>query len=155
MIGVQRSSVLVIHDPETRQKAGEVTLAGRAGNPRPFFRVTAPELWAIDYDTLLRVQTTDWQVVAARCLQRRVLPAGQFVGDFTVDHDERYCVVPRPFSRDVVVVEMETFKRKLRATVAGQPLEAVQVDERVVARDWKTGALLTAKLRRETGGPPD
>jgi hypothetical protein len=63
IVSVQRDSKPVIYDPETRRKVGEVSLSGNFGNPRLYFRRTAPELWADDYDTILKLDSETWRVL--------------------------------------------------------------------------------------------
>ena len=151
LISVQRTSTVVIHDPATSRKMGEVKVGDGGGNPALYFRRTAPELWADDYDTLVRLDAATWRVLDRRRLQDADSGTRQFIGQFTIDAAEELCAVARPFSRDVVGVDVKTFEVRLVASMAGQPLEvAMLAGNRVIARDWKSGALLTGEFRRET-----
>lgn len=146
LISVQRSSTLIVHDPVAREKAGEVKLAGRAGNPELHFRRNG-ELWATDYDTLLRLDPATWRILDSRRLQGVLMGTRQFIGTFAMDADERLCLVARPFSSDVVAIDTTSFRTVSACKTGGQPLEAVlRADERVLARDWKTGSMLSGRL---------
>ena len=150
LISIQRTSTVVIHDPVTSRKVGEVKVGDGGGNPTLYFRRRAPELWADDYDTLVRLDATTWRVLDRRRLQGAASGTRQFIGQFTMDAAEELCAVARPFSGDVVGVDVETFKVRLVADTPGQPLEvAMLAGNRVIARDWKSGALLTGEFRRK------
>ncbi len=139
IVSVQRSSTLILHDPEARKKVGEFSLSGRGGNPTLYFRQTADELWADDYDTLLKIQPHSWRVLKDRRLQ----DTREFIGQFVFNTDETVCGVARPFSGDVVGLDPDTFEIRYRAVLGSKPLDvAVLRDGRVFARDWKSGALL-------------
>lgn len=149
IVCVQRDSRPVLYDPEQRTVIRKLSLAGRLGNPVCRFRRTANELWVGDYDTLLRVDPRDWSVQESRKLQNAAAGTAQFIGSFAFSGDESLCAVARPFSGDVVALNTKTFKATHRARVGRQPLDvALLQDGRVFARDWKTGDLLTGKLRR-------
>src|ERR1700680_1331725 len=53
-ISVQRDSEPVLYDPTKRQIIRKLRLGDGRGNPQLFFRSKEPELWATDYDTLVR-----------------------------------------------------------------------------------------------------
>lgn len=148
LVTVQRSSTLVLHDPVRGKKVGIVQLAGNAGNPSLYFRRRADELWAVDYDTILRVEPGSWRIDASRRLQgASVFTGSQFVGNFWFDDGETMCLVARPFSGDIVALDPRTLKTVATCRTGGQPLEAVALaDGRVIARDWQTGALLRGAL---------
>jgi hypothetical protein len=62
-------------------------------------------------------------------------------------------VVARPFSADVVGVDVATLKITQSAKLGRQPLELVALpDGEVIARDWKTGDLLRGRLKRRSFG---
>lgn len=149
LVSVQRSSKVVLYDPVTRQKRGEVLLSGGHGNPALFFRTQVAELWADDYDTVVKVEPNTWRVVQSRRLQKAASGAAQFIGQYSFDGAESLCAVARPFSGDIVGIDPGTLRTKYRAKVGSQPLEvALLHDRRVFARDWKTGNLLAAELVR-------
>ena len=150
IVSVQRSSALIIHDPAARAKVGEVKLAGHAGNPQLYFRRNARELWASDYDTLIRLDCSTWRIIDSRRLQSAAVGTAQFIGSFTMDPGEQICAVARPFSGDVVAIDTRTFKPTLFSDLGRQPLEAAILGEnQIIARDWKTGAILQGQLRRK------
>ncbi len=149
IVSVQRDSHPILYDPSARRKVGSLSLAGRAGNPTLFFRRHANELWADDYDTILKIEPGTWRVLGSRRLQGAMSGTGQLIGRFAFDAEETMCVVARPYSGDVIALDPRTLKTRYRAKTGAQPLEAVALPDRsVVARDWKTGALLRSGLRR-------
>jgi len=154
LISIQRDSEPVLYDPKQQKVVGKISLANRLGNPHLEFRRTAFELWADDYDTLLRLNPRDWTVTNARRLQGP-LAAGtnesastaHFIGQYTFNKDESLCAVARPFSGDVLAVDTKSFDVMYQAVTEGQPLDvALLSDGRVFCRDWKSGDLLLSHL---------
>lgn len=149
LLSVQRSSRLILHDVETGKQRRSIELAGRGGNPRLELRNSGKEVWASDYDTLVVLRTEDWQIDRQVRLQTAAAGTQQFIGDFSFARDQPVCVVARPFSGDVVGVDLPNLRIEWSARVGGQPLEvAVLAQGKVVARDWKTGAPLRGALVR-------
>ncbi|MFO1417456.1 MAG: hypothetical protein U1E83_02185 [Methylotetracoccus sp.] len=147
LVSVQRSSRLILYDPVARKKRGEVSLAGGHGSPSLFFRSQAAELWADDYDTVVKLEANTWRALQRRKLQDAAFGEARFIGQFSFDATESLCAVARPFSGDIVGIDPDTMRTTYRAKVGGQPLKvALLRDHRVFARDWKTGNLLTAEL---------
>lgn len=143
IVSVQRSSTPVLYDIMARKKVGELGLSGRSGNPTLCFRKSADELWADDYDTMLKIQPHSWRVIKERRVQEAASGTTQFIGRYVFNSDETVCGVARPFSGDVVGLDPVTLGVKYRAVLGSQPLEAaVLLDGRVFARDWQSGALL-------------
>ena len=152
IVSVQRDSRPVVYDPASRLKRGEITLANRGGNPTLYFRRTAKELWADDYDTVLKLDADTFAVLASRRVQGAATGTGQFIGRFSFDPSETLCLVARPFSGDVVGLDTRTLKKRYRCRTGAQPLEASLFPRnRVVARDWKSGDLLQGTLQRTWG----
>jgi hypothetical protein len=147
IVPVQRSSEPVVYDPERREVVGTFGLAGRYGNPT--LRFLQGDLWADDYDHLMRLDGSDWSVKATKCLQAPAAGTAQFIGDWDFTPDGGRCVVGRPFSGDVVALDASSLQVVERAQLGQEPLVAVLLsDGRVLARDWKTGNLLRGKARR-------
>ncbi len=150
---VQRSSTLILYDPSTRTCVKKVALAGGGGNPAVRFRRTVAEVWASDYDTLLRLDTATWSIRNSVRLQGPTIDGSDivtraFIGDFSFNREESLCAVARPFKGDVVAVDTEGFEVTHRASLGRQPLDVVLLsDRRVFARDWKTGDLLRGTLK--------
>lgn len=148
VISVQRSSRLVLHDLQTGAQERTIDLGSRAGNPKLGLRDSGRELWATDYDTLVVVRIADWKIRKRSRLQSAFTGTQQFIGDYSFAPDGKFCAVARPFSGDIVGVNIETFKVRLFAKTGMQPLEVAALREgRVVARDWKTGGLLQGTLQ--------
>jgi hypothetical protein len=150
VVSIQRDSEPVLYDPTSKKVIRKIKLAGRLGNPQLFFRRKVPELWASDYDSLLRLDIQSWNVLDVLKLQE---PKGEMkkmnVGEYCFDIDEGYCVVARPYSGDVVGIDTNTFKIALRADTGGQPQEVGALRGGfVVARDLQTGQLLESTLKR-------
>lgn len=150
LVSVQRSSALVIYDPAERKKRGEVRLPNQPGASDLYFRRTAGDFWACNYDTLMKIEPHSWKVLMRRKLQH-VEPgentAAKFVGSVAFNADETICVVPRPFSGDVIGLDPNSFRIRFRAVLGMQPLEAVVLrNGRVFARDWQTGTLLEGEF---------
>jgi hypothetical protein len=143
IISVQRDSHPVLYDPRVRKKVGTLELCNRSGNPNLFFRRRASELWADDYDTVVKLEPVTWRVLGSKLLQPAMAGARQFIGKFSFDAEESLCVVARPFSRDVIGLDPTTLQMRFRCDLDGQPIVAVALpDGSVNARDWKSGALL-------------
>jgi hypothetical protein len=153
LVSIQRDSEPVLYDPGQQRALGKISLANRSGNPHLVFRGTAFELWASDYDTLLRLDPRDWKVMNALRLQQAPSASGTsagtvlFIGGFAFNKDESLCAVARPYSGDVVALDTATFQVRNRAVTGGQPLDvALLSDGRVFCRDWKSGELLLSRL---------
>ena len=146
VIGIQRDSNPVIYDPVQREVLGHISLADRGGNPSLYFRMTASELWSNDYDTLLRLRVPSWEVLDALQLQQEPPGRGKFIGSFWFPSDESHCVVARPFSGDVVIIDPNSFAIVRTVRLPEQPLDAVTARGQIIARDWKTRRLLKAEV---------
>jgi hypothetical protein len=147
LFAVQRSSELVVYNPDSQQKVRSIQLAGRGGNPAPFYRRHVSELWSDDYDTLVKIDAKSGVAVDSRLIQSGVGAGRQFMGKFAFDSAETVCMVARPFSGDALGLDPTTLNIKYRCALGGQPLEAVVLsDNSIVGRDWKSGSLLEGRL---------
>lgn len=151
IVSVQRDSHPVLINREFRNVIGKLSLADRCGNPTLRFRKYANELWAADYDTLLRLDPSDWTVKNSLLLQGASAGCQQFIGSFNFNAQEGLCAVARPFSGDVIALDTTKFKvTHLTRKMGGQPLKvALLANGTVYARDWKTGELLVGTLRKQ------
>ncbi len=149
MISIQRDSRPILYDPTTGMIVKKLELAARGGNPQLFFRKLASELWASDYDTIVRLDSHSWKVLDSLKLQEaQDGMAKLFIGKYCFSPAEDLCVVARPYSGDVVGVDPNSFTVVLRAETGAQPQDVgLLLDKRVVARDWKTGKLLNGMLK--------
>lgn len=143
IFGIQRCSQPVIYDPENERVVRRIELAGRLGNCKMQFRRRADELWAIDYDTLVVLDTGEWRVKASRLMQEVEQGAAQilqlFVGNFCLHDEERCCSVAQPYANAVTTVDTASLRTLHVTPFDFQPLDVAVVGETVYARDWKTG----------------
>jgi hypothetical protein len=148
LVSVQRSSRVILHDLVTGARRRAIDLGGRAGNPMLHDVPEAGEIWATDYDTLVVVRARDWSVRGHARLQDAAAGTQQFIGDIAFPPDGDLCVVARPFSGDAVAVDRATLTRRSSAPLGAQPLQVAALGSgEIVARDWKSGALLRGRLR--------
>ena len=148
VFGVQRSSHLVVVAPAHGGTVRWVGLSGGYGNAVPWIRAHAPEVWAVDYDTLVRLDRHTWTVTGTVRLQHASQGTRLFTGDLWMPPDEGFAVIPRPFSADIAIIDPVTLTLDRTVPTSGQPLVAAVLDDsRIIARDWKTGDLLRADLR--------
>ena len=146
---IQRDSHPVVYDPREKRVLKEITLANNSGNPALGLCPRRREVCADDYDTLLKLDLDSLEVKASRRIQSAPDGTAQFIGRWSFNEDESLCLVPRPFSGDVLAISAETMKTQSVAKLGGQPLEAAFLDNgRLIARDWKTVRLLKASLQR-------
>jgi hypothetical protein len=151
IFSVQRDSCPVLYDLRGRKVITRLSLANRlGGNPTLRFRRRAHELWANDYDTLLRIDPSDWHVTDSLLLQDSIHGSRCFIGEFCFGPDESLCAVPRPFSADVVALDAKRFRISHTCKLGREPLViAVLTNGTVYGRDWKTGAPLKGRLKKK------
>jgi len=103
------------------------------------FPRSAPEMWAVDYDTVVRVDRRSW-VVTGTFLGQQPTTSGvrMFVGDLWFTGDEQLALVPRPGSGDVLTLHTSSLEVVDRFETGQHPLQAVlTLYGDVVARDWR------------------
>ena len=144
LFGVQHAGHLRAGRSEDDPDPQTVELAGRHGNPTA--HLTADAVWAIDYDTLVRLDSETLVVNGAIRLQGATGGTRMFLGGLWVPPGEQYVVVSRPGSGDIVFVDTGSLDVARVVPLGGQPLTAAVIGGEVVARDWKTGELLVAAL---------
>lgn len=143
LFGVQRSSDLVLVDARDIQVKNRIALANRLGNPHPILSKQGNSLWAVDYDTLVRLDRRNWEVVSEELFQPSATGTRMFIGDIWLPASEEFIVVPRPGSGDVLIVEPLELSVVSSVETGRQPLEAAVTSEgRLVTRDWKSGELI-------------
>lgn len=153
LVTIQRDSYPVLYDPNKQSLVRKIKLIGNYGNPKAHFLDTKNQVWAVDYDTIVKLRTSDWSILASKKLQEANNGMSQFIGEFNFDKNEALCVVARPFSGDVIALDTKSLKIRFYCETGSQPLEAVMLeDKRVVARDWQTGNLLTGRMKRKFFG---
>jgi hypothetical protein len=149
LISVQRSSDLVLYDPIEKRIVRKVSLAGGYGNPVPRFSRKRNEVWCVDYDTIVKLDPRDWTVIGRRIIQEEEGNVRQFAGEFDFDRDESTIAIARPFSGDVLRIDMNTLETMSRCETGGQPLDVTVVgNHRVFARNWKDGGLLKGEFKK-------
>lgn len=141
LFSIQRDSHPVLYNPFEKKVVQKISLAGRAGNPIFTFRNQNQEIWCVDYDTLLRINCSNWEILCKLKLQ---LPGfgctQQFIGDFSFTKDEKYCAVARPFSKDIILLNSLNLKPISSFKVKEQPLDVTVLSNfEFFYRDWKTG----------------
>jgi hypothetical protein len=150
IISVQRDSHPILYDLTQRKVISKLSLADRSGNPTLRFTQYPRELWADDYDTLLRLDPYDWRIKDSLLLQAASAGCRQFIGAYCFSQDESLCAVARPFSGDIVALNTKKFKITHTCKLGHQPLlVAVLSDGNVYGRDWKTGTLLKGQLKKK------
>lgn len=143
VFGIQRSSELVLCAGDGRTAVKNVRLTGHVGNPVPRFRTKRAELVVTDYDVLVCVDAVRWEVTrdhdgGAGTGKRH------FIGDPWWPETEDRVAVARPAASDVQLLDMDTFALLQTFAMGRQPLDAaVLPDGTAIARDWKSGDLLT------------
>ena len=146
---VQRDGSIYRVDKENNKLIQKIQLAQRYGNPILTFNKDKTKVFVNDYDTLLRINTSNWVIERLKQLQLSDKGAQQFIGSYMLNKDNDLITIARPFSSDVIMTTMD-FKIKYVCITGKQPLEAVAFnDKKVVARDWKTGEFLTGKMKRK------
>lgn len=150
---VQRDSRLLVYEAREQSVVKMVDLAGRNGNPALSLRLKFHQLWASDYDTLVCVEMGTWSATRSVNLQPRSPDEiAKFIGLHGFTRDEKFCFVARPFSGDVVVIDPNTLAIVEAVRTGNQPFDStILLGDRLVARDWKTGRLLTGSVSRIVG----
>lgn len=150
IISVQRDSHPILYDLDQRKVISKLSLADRSGNPTLRFTQHLSELWADDYDTIVRLDPSDWSIKNSMLLQGASTGCRQFIGAYCFNQDESMCAVARPFSGDVVALNTKKFKVTHTCNLGHQPLlVALLSDGTIYGRDWKTGTLLKGQLKRK------
>jgi hypothetical protein len=149
LVAVQRSSRLILHDLRTGAARRSIEIAGGyGGNPQLELRDSGREVWATAYNAIAVVRVGKWRVHRRAQLQEADGTTQLFVGHFAFVPDEDLCAVSRPFSGDIVAVDVRTLEVIQTAHVGRQPMEVAALPGGdVVARDWQTGDLLRGSLR--------
>lgn len=150
IISVQRDSEPILYDPASSKVVRKLKLAERFGNPKLFLRHRAPELWASDYDTLVKLDSGTWNVLNVLKLQEGKEGMARLnIGEYCFSPDESMCAVCRPHSGDVLGIDSDEFQVTHQAKLGAHPLDVGFFrDNHVIARDWKTGQPLLGVLHR-------
>jgi hypothetical protein len=142
LFGSQRGSALVLCDPIDLRPIRRVPLADRGGNHAPFLRSGGTEVWAVDYDTVVRLDTDTLTVQDTWYGQPATDGTRMFLGDVWCADDRSPLLIARPGSGDVVMIDTDSLRIRQAWRTGRQPFTAALVDGELIARDWKTGDLL-------------
>lgn len=148
LISIQRDSEPVLYDPSRNKIVRKLELAGRTGNPQLGFRGDSHELWATDYDTIIRLDSRTWKILDALKLQEAKDGMAKLnIGEFCFNTDNTVCAVARPHSGDIVGIDPKEFRVIRRLKTGRQPLAVGLLrDSYCIARDWKSGEVLEETL---------
>lgn len=153
IVSVQRDSNPILYDRETRKVVRKLRLADRGGNPEFQFRPCSTELWASDYDSVVKLDANTYDVLNTSLVQDAEGATRQFIGSFCFGHSGGICIVARPFSGDAVALDCASMRVTHDVKLGGQPLDVAVLDDGLVlARDWKTGALTQGMLSKRKRG---
>lgn len=148
----------LIYDPDERAVIGRIPLVGKPighGQSNPQFLRSRPEAWLKDYANLQRHQLPGWELAGARRLQPprqeswagRMRPVHLWMGGACFNRDESLCAVARPYSGDVLGIDVDSFRVTHRAVTGGEPVDVVLLsDRRIFTLEWKSGKVRHAKL---------
>jgi hypothetical protein len=141
---VTRCSDLILCDPSGQTIRQRIPLAGAEGDPVPHLSQRSQALWAVDYDTAVRLDRTTWQIITQTRIQDAKGRTRMFAGNLWISPDETTILAPRPGSGDIVALDPRTLAITEHFPVGSQPLVAARLSTGdIIARDWHTGTLLT------------
>jgi len=148
IFSIQRSSELIVCNVENNSVTRKVELAGKHGNPLLKYAQNK-ELWALDYDTIVKIDSNTYECIVSALLQPPKNGMGQFCGEYVFNKTQTCCLVSRPFSNDVICLNTKNLKIERKVELNNEPLEVALIEnDFVIARSWKTGKLITGKLRK-------
>ncbi len=149
IVSIQRDSNPILYDPDSKTVIRKLKLVDGGGSPKFKLRVSTSEYWANDYDHLVKLNASTFDVVETRHLQKGAEGISrQFIGEFSFCRAETLCLVARPFSGDVLGLDCDTMMPTYRTALGRHPLEAALLGDKVVAIDWKTGDVLSGPLEK-------
>jgi len=143
LFAVQKSGEVIVYDIVARKIVRRFLLEEspdfRPGTPQFEFDASGKKLRVLCYDTLYLLSRHNWRVEKTLRLTESTDRLA-FVGDFSTISEAGLSAIPRPYSRDVVVVDMNRLEVKDRVTVGGQPIQAALMSNgQILARDWHSG----------------
>jgi hypothetical protein len=122
-------------------------IGGAAGSPKLTLHEEAGEVWTTDYDAVAVITAASWKVRRRIRLQDAAAATQLFIGGLSFAPVQGMCLVARPYSHDVVALDMSSLRIRGTATLGREPIEAALLSSgEVVARDWKTGDLLRGRF---------
>ena len=160
---------LSVFDPVAGRELRHLQLAGGEQHPLVRFR-NGEELWVNDVDTMLKIETRQWQVVdaagseTAEGAEPRAIPvdpepvaageaedatasAGRF-GGWTWAGDGELCVVSRPGTGDVLVLDAVSMLPVAHGLVGGAPIDAALLGRNLVVAVEGDGGTRRSRARR-------
>ncbi|MHB8645156.1 MAG: hypothetical protein ACYDAR_05140 [Thermomicrobiales bacterium] len=152
IIQIVNSATPVLYDPVECKVLKKLSLAGNrrathGSNHTLRIRKKANELWADDFDFMVRLDTTTWSTIDGSNFHDEIGPNSVWYGTFVFDREESLCAISRPGYGDVIGVDTKTFKVTRQAKLGSKPLDiGLFSDGRIIARDWSTGELLLGQM---------
>ncbi len=142
---------ITVYDPHSRHAGFRLSLPSAStakSDPRLRFRDGGKELWLNDFSSLLKLETRNWTVVdAAGFVADAEQQSSPLINEWTFTSDESAAVVCRSDQHSVGVVDTETLELITEISCNSEPVDAVLIDERVVATD-NLGKVLRGRARR-------
>lgn len=136
----------IIYDPKKQAVVGRVPLADTRfgyGQSNPQFLRTRQEAWLKDYAIMQRHRLPSWEIAEALRLQS----VNVWIGGSSFNHSESLCAVARPYSGDVLGIDVDSFQVSHRASMGGEPLDVVLLsDGRIFTLEWHSQELRAGRL---------
>jgi hypothetical protein len=141
---IQRDGSLYLYDKNKEKLIKRISLPGNLGNPRLRFLSSNDYILIDNYDTIVKLKVNNWKVKKSKLIQAPDNNmAQQFIGEFNLTPDEKACIIPRPFSGDVVILDTKKLKIRQTINIGKQPIEAIlSNDGQIISRDWQSGEFL-------------
>ena len=106
VVSVQRDSNPILFYPGSGEVVRKLDLGG---TPEFQVRASANEIWATDYDYLVKLDAKTLNVITSKRLQDETPRATrQFIGEVSICRSDGLCLVARPFSGDVIGLDCES-----------------------------------------------
>lgn len=145
-IPIFRDTRVVVYDVLARRVIDKVDVGGCFGCSAVRFCKKENEIWVLNYDSLARINIDTLKVIASQRIQHEVGGVGAFIGLWNFDLTESLCVIPRPYSGDVVVIDVKAFSIVDVCPIGGRPYEGILLDSgEIVSREMKSGDLLLGR----------
>jgi len=138
------SGKVTVYDPNSGHAGYRFALANDAANPQVRFRKEGAELWINDVDTMLKIETRDWEVIEAAGPPSEAeiqAPIAQWV----FADDESVACLLRPDENEVVIVDSSTLELVEAVSFKASPVDVVRRNDKLVAVTG-SGDVMRARL---------